>query len=182
MIRTIPRALSPLVSLALLAACGGGKAAVPAGPPPVSQKPSTKAETRTDPALAACHASFKAGDKDPSADVDTMAKGCESATKMTQLGATLTGEVTEGNTATFPFPAAAGKCYRVYAVSLSTMQDFDLAVVDSLGDLVASDSTDDVSPVLAEDGKFCFKAADAATLRATAGTGAGKFAVEVWSD
>ncbi len=177
------RTLSPsILTLVLLAACGGSKPAAPAGPPPVSQKPSAKAETKTDPALATCHKSYKPGDKDPAADVDAMAKGCADITKMTQVGTTLTGELTEGNTTTFPFPAQAGKCYRVYAVSLSTMQDFDLAVVDSVGDIVASDSTDDVSPVLTEDGKFCFKAADSATLRATAGSGAGKFAAEIWSD
>lgn len=174
--------LPALLSFSMLAACGGGKPAVsteaPAGPP----KPSTKAETKSDPAFASCHNAFKAADKDPSADVDAMAKGCADVTKMTQVGSTLTGEVTEGKTASFPFPAKAGKCYRVYAVSLSTMQDFDLTVLDSLGDLVATDSTDDVSPVLTEDGKFCFKVADAATLRATAGGGAGKFAVEIWSD
>jgi hypothetical protein len=176
--RTIPPLL---LSLSLLAACGGGKPAVataPAGPP----KPSTKAETKSDPAFATCHNTFKGADKDPSADVDAMAKGCAAVTKMAQLGSTLTGEVSEGKTASFPFPAAAGKCYRVYAVSLSAMQDFDLTVLDSLGDVVAADSTDDVSPVLAEDGKFCFKVTDAATLRATAGGGAGKFALEIWSD
>jgi hypothetical protein len=181
MTRTIFHAL---FSVTLLAACGGAKPAVSnaAAVPATPQKPSTKAETRSDPALATCHSSFKPADKDPSADVDAMAKGCADVTKMTQVGTTLTGEATEGKSITFPFPAKAGKCYRVYAVSLTTMQDFDLAVVDSAGDLVAADSTDDVSPVLAEDGKFCFKVADAATLRATAGTGAGKFAVEIWSD
>jgi hypothetical protein len=176
----IPQAL---LSLTLLAACGGGKPAVTApAAPPIPTKPSAKAETRSDPALAACHSSFKPADQDPSADVDAMAKGCADATKMTQVGTTLTGEATEGKPISFPFPAKAGKCYRVYGVSLTTMQDFDLIVVDSAGDLVAGDSTDDVSPVLAEDGKFCFKVADSATLRATAGSGAGKFAVEIWSD
>jgi hypothetical protein len=175
--------LPAILSVTIFAACGGSK------PPPtapaaftIPTKPSTLAETKTDPAFASCHNSFKAADKDPAADVDAMAKGCADATKMTQVGTTLTGEVSEGHPVAFPFPAAAGKCYRVYAVTLSTMQDFDLAVVDSAGGLVSSDSTDDVSPVLAEDGKFCFKAADSATLRATAGSGAGKFAVEIWSD
>jgi hypothetical protein len=175
--------LPALLSITIFAACGGAKAPAPvAAAPTTPTTPSTMTETRTDPAFAACHNTFKAGDKDPAADVDAMAKGCADATKMTQLGATLTGEVTEGKTVSFPFPAKAGKCYRVYAVTLSTMQDFDLALVDSAGNLVAADSTDDVSPVLVEDGKFCFKVADASTLRAIAGTGAGKFALEIWSD
>jgi hypothetical protein len=175
--------LHAILSVTMFAACGGAKAPPPASAAPtIPTKPSTLAETKTDPAFASCHNAFKGGDKDPAADVDAMAKGCADATKMSQVGATLTGEVTEGHPVTFPFPAAAGKCYRVYAVTLSTMQDFDLAVVDSAGGLVAADSTDDVSPVLVEDGKFCFKAADAASLHAIAGTGAGKFAVEIWSD
>jgi hypothetical protein len=175
--------LPAILSMTIFAACGGAKAPPPAAAPwTIPTKPSTLAETKTDPAFASCHSSFKAADKDPAADVDAMAKGCADTTKMTQVGSTLSGEVSEGHPVTFPFPAAAGKCYRVYAVTLSTMQDFDLAVVDSAGNLVASDSTDDVSPVLSEDGKFCFKAADAASLHAIAGTGAGKFAVEIWSD
>jgi hypothetical protein len=152
MIRLVPITLPVLL---VVTACGGAKTAAPApAAPPIPQTPSTRAETKTDPAFASCHASFKPGDKDPSADVDAMARGCAETTKMTQVGATLTGEVSEGKTVSFPFPAQAGKCYRVYAITLSTMQDFDLAVVDSLGNLVAADSTDDVSPVLTEDGKF----------------------------
>jgi hypothetical protein len=70
----------------------------------------------------------------------------------------------------------------VYGVSQSTMQDFDVTIVDSAGALVAQDTTDDVSPVIAEDGKVCYKAADTSTIRASAGAGAGTFALEVWSD
>jgi hypothetical protein len=112
-----------------------------------------------------------------------MAKGCADVTKMKKVGDTLTGRLSEkGAPVTFPLLAQPGKCYRVYGVSQSTMQDFDLVIVDSAGGLVAQDTTDDVSPVLVEDGKVCFKTADASTIRATAGAGAGTFALEVWSD
>jgi hypothetical protein len=177
-----------LASLALLACGGGAKPAAapsPASLDPSSLAASTKVETKNDPALAACHSAFKpaSNDKDVASDVAAMAKGCASATKMTKVGDTLNGQLTEkGAPVTFPFPAQAGKCYRVYGMSQSTMQDFDIVIIDSANGLVAQDTTDDVSPVIAEDGKVCFKTADASTLRASAGAGAGSFALEVWSD
>lgn len=178
-----------LCALTGLAACGGGAkpaaAPSPASMDPSTLPPSTKVETKSDPAFAACHNTFKppSGDKDVASDVAAMAKGCADVTKMTKVGATLNGQLSDkGAPVTFPLTAQAGKCYRVYGISQSTMQDFDLVIVDSAGGLAAQDTTDDVSPVLVEDGKVCFKAADASTIRASAGAGAGSFALEVWSD
>jgi hypothetical protein len=169
----------------LVEACGGSGPHVQ-GPPPVApDTPSTKAETKSDPSFAPCHQSFKpsSSDQDVASDVGAMAKGCADATKMTKSGDTLSGELREKMPPmTFPLGAQAGKCYRVYGISQTTMQDFDIMVVDSTGALVAQDTTDDVSPVVLEDGKFCFKVSDAATIRASAGAGGGKFALEVWSD
>ncbi len=179
----------PLVALACLASCGGHAppAATPA--PPASDTsalaPSSKVETKSDAAFASCHSSFKpsSNDKDLVADVAAMAKGCADATKMKKVGDTLTGTLSEkAPPATFPLAAQSGKCYRVYGISQSTMQDFDLTVVDSTGAFVAQDTTDDVSPVILEDGKVCFKAADTSIIRASAGAGTGTFALEVWSD
>ena len=174
-------------SLALpLAACGGGgaPAKTPADSPPADRPASTKAETKTDPAFASCHNAFKpaTADKDVAADFAAMAKGCADATKMTKLGDTRTGELSDKAPVSLPLSVRAGKCYRVYGMSQSTMQDFDITVVDSAGALVSQDTTDDVSPVIAEDGKVCFKTADSVTLQASAGAGSGKFAIEVWSD
>jgi hypothetical protein len=182
--------LSTFSALVAVSACGGGKpapAAAPAAAPldTSSLPPTAKAETKTDPALASCHNAYKPAsvDKDVASDVAAMAKGCADATKMKKVGDTLSGKLGEkGTPVTFPLAAQAGKCYRVYGVSQSTMQDFDVTIVDSAGALVAQDTTDDVSPVIAEDGKVCYKAADTSTIRASAGAGAGTFALEVWSD
>jgi hypothetical protein len=182
--------LSLLPCLVTIVACGGpaAPAAAPAKAAPVdtsSLAQSSKVETKSDPAYASCHNAFKppSADKDVGSDVAAMAKGCADTTKMKKVGDTLTGKVAEKAPAvTFPLAAQAGKCYRIYGVSQSTMQDFDLTVLDSAGALVAQDTTDDVSPVIAEDGKVCFKAADTSTIRASAGAGAGTFALEVWSD
>jgi hypothetical protein len=177
------------VGLLCLAACGGGAkpaaAPTPASLDPAALPASTKVETKNDPAFASCHSSFKpaSADKDVASDVAAMAKGCATITKMSKVGDTLSGQLSEkGTPVTFPLSAQAGKCYRVYGISQSTMQDFDLVIIDSANALVAQDTTDDVSPVIVEDGKVCFKSADASTLRASAGAGAGTFALEVWSD
>jgi hypothetical protein len=170
------------------AACGGGGVADPKTPAsesaPADLPASAKAETKTDPALASCHNGYKpaSNDQDVAADVAAMAKGCADATKMKKVGDTHTGVLTDKAPVKLPLTVLAGKCYRVYGMSQSTMQDFDIALVDSAGALVSEDTTDDVSPVVAEDGKVCFKMADTVMLRASAGAGSGKFAIEVWSD
>jgi len=176
--------------LSIVAGACGGQPPPPAARPPVTASnadlpPSTKAEVKSDPTFASCHSAFKpaTNDKDVAADVDAMAKGCADATKMKKAGDTLSGDTHEGAPPSlFPFGAQAGKCYRVYGMAQSTMQDFDVSWVDSGGGLVAQDTTDDLSPVISEDGKVCFKVSDATTLRASAGAGAGKFALQVWSD
>jgi hypothetical protein len=182
--------LSESILLSVLVASCGGQPPPPPVPAPVTANnadlpASTKAEAKSDPAYASCHNKFKpaSSDKDVAADVEAMAKGCADATKMKKSGDTLSGELRESAPpATFQFGVQAGKCYRVYGMSQSTMQDFDVSWVDSAGALVAQDTTDDVSPVIAEDGKICFKVTDVTTLRASAGAGAGKFALQIWSD
>jgi hypothetical protein len=186
---TLAPSFAPACALIVLAACGGPAATAPkpaAVPPPGAQLPaSTKAEVKSDPAFATCHNTYKptSGDQDVGADLAAMTKGCIDVTKMKKLGATLSGQLSESSPpATFPLGVQAGKCYRFYGMAQSTMQDFDIALIDSTGALVSEDTTDDVSPVTTEDGKVCFKVADAAVIRASAGAGAGKFALEIWSD
>jgi hypothetical protein len=186
---TLSFSLFSLGACALVAGCGGGAkpaaAPAPATLDPSSLPASTKAETKTDPAFASCHNKYKptSNDKDVASDLAAMAGGCAAATKMTKLGSTLTGQLSDKTgPLTFPMSAQAGKCYRVYGMAQSTMQDFDVVIIDSSNALVSEDTTDDVSPVIAEDGKVCFKATDSATIRASAGAGAGTFALEVWSD
>jgi hypothetical protein len=182
--------LCEAIVLSILAVgCGGSPPPAAAHPPVTANNAdlpaSTKAETKSDPTFAPCHNTFKpaSNDKDVAGDVDAMAKGCADTTKMKKVGDTLAGEVRESAPPVlFAFGAQAGKCYRIYGISQSTMQDFDVSWVDSAGALVAQDTTDDVSPVIAEDGKICFKVSDTTAIRATAGAGAGKFALQVWSD
>jgi hypothetical protein len=141
---------------------------------------------RSDPTFArCCHAAFKpaSSDGDLAANVDAMAKGCADATKMKQLGSTLSGEAREkGAPVIFPLAVQADRCYRIYGVAQGSMRDLDISWVDSVGALIAQDTTDDGSPVVAEDGKICFKVSDVTSIRAAAAAGVGKFAIQVWED
>jgi hypothetical protein len=153
--------------------------------PPSARAPSQLVAKKQDPAMAACHQSFKpaSNDADLAADVTAMAKGCADVTKMHPVGDPMTGERAEGNPPNvFPLDAQASHCYRAYGVSAKTLQDLDIALVDSAGGLAGEDSTDDVTPVLLEDGAVCFKQADKAHIEVGAGAGGGKFAVQIWSD
>lgn len=159
--------------------------AAPVSAPKADLPASNRAETRSDPNFAHCHAAFKPAsqDADVAANVDAMAKGCAEATKMKILGNTLSGEAHEkAAPVMFPLAVQADRCYRIYGISQSSMQDFDVTWVDSVGALIAQDTTDDTNAVVAKDGKICFKVSDVTTIRASAAAGLGKFALQVWSD
>jgi hypothetical protein len=148
-------------------------------PPPGSKKISKK----QDPTWASCHSSFKAKTKDLAAEVQKMAKGCDSVTKMKAVGPPQKGKQDAKNVPQqVKLKAQAGKCYRVYAESEPTIKDLDLVVKDSAGDVGAEDSTDDTNPVLVEDGAFCFKDADDATIVISVGDGKGSYAFQIYSD
>lgn len=149
---------------------------------PLAQK-SKKATEKHDAAWATCHQSVKPTGKGVEADVSALAKSCEAVTQMKRVGSTIVGKRdAENQPQTIPFQTEARKCYRVYAAGNATVGDLDLVIKDSNGDVVGEDSTDDPTPVLAEDGALCFKVADAATLAVSIGAGKGSYALEIWSD
>ena len=151
-------------------------------PPPVEKK-SKKADKKQDAAWAACHKDYKPKTKNLDAEVAALAKGCAKTTKMKQIGKTLTGKQgAESKPQSFPFKAQAGKCYRVYAESETTITDLDMAIKDSNGDIAGEDSTDDPSPVVLEDGAVCFKEGDDATVIVSVGSGKGAYSVQIWGD
>ncbi len=148
--------------------------------PPAGSKKITK---KRDAAWGACHAAFKPKTKDVVAEVQKLAKGCEAATKMKPTGAPVKANQSEKNPhQEYKLKAAAGKCYRVYAESEPTIKDLDILVKDSAGEVGAEDSTEDSSPVLVEDGAFCFKDADDAVVIVSVGEGKGNYALQIWSD
>jgi len=126
---------------------------------------------------------YEAKKKDPSRDVEAMAKACAKVTKMTLVGKTLTGKQGDQDPPqAFPLTAEANHCYRVYAQASEGIKDLDLAIKDGAGAVAGEDSTDDASPVIAPDGAVCFKEADSATIVVSVGLGKGTYAIQVWKD
>jgi hypothetical protein len=152
-------------------------------PPPPPAPTSTVATTKSDPAWATCHQSYKAKNKDVSKDVAAMAAGCAKITKMKKVGKTVAGkQAAEDSPQTFPLDAKANHCYRAYAQAADTIQDLDVVVKDSAKIVVGQDSTDDPSPVVLEDGAVCFSKDDQATVVVAVGMGKGAYALEIWGD
>ncbi len=171
------------VSDAGVAASEGGGATDTPPPPPAPKYTSKKITQKHDAAWAACHATFTPKSKDVLAEVQKLAKGCADATKMKALGApTKATQADKNPPQQIKLKAQAGKCYRVYAIADTGITDLDLLLKDSAGEIGAEDSTDDPSPVLLEDGAFCFKDADNAVVVVSVGAGKGTYAVQVWSD
>jgi hypothetical protein len=153
----------------------------PPAPPPAPT--SAVATTKSDPAWAGCHQSYKAKNKDVSKDVAAMAASCAKITKMKKVGKTFTGKQADQDAPqTFAFDAKANHCYRAYAQATDSIQDLDVVMKDSAGIVVGQDSTDDSSPVVLEDGAVCFSKDDKATAVVAVGMGKGSYAVEIWGD
>jgi hypothetical protein len=189
----LPRPLALLAVSAIALGCG-------ASPPPAPTSPATPTTTtgalpasagtaskkvfvKHDPAWAACHATYKPMSTDLVAESNRAGKGCEAVTKMKPILRPQSG--TQGDTnppQEVKFEGKAGNCYRVYAMADAGIKDLDLLLKDSTGAIAAEDSTDDASPVLAEDGAICFKEIDDVTLVVSVGAGKGSWALEIWSD
>jgi hypothetical protein len=170
------------------AAAAPAAAAKPAGSAdqfaqPKADKPdSAKVTWKRSPALASCHNDVKTG-ADLVAGVTAMAKGCAAAGNMHQVGQTVQGS--RGNldpAQAIPLKAEANHCYRVYGLSEDALKDLDIAVIDSAGKSAGEDGSDSPDAVVLEDGAICFTAADDAKVNVAAGSGAGKYAVQIWSD
>ncbi|HEX8791030.1 MAG TPA: hypothetical protein VF765_08750 [Polyangiaceae bacterium] len=185
-----------LLSIASLVACGGGAADSPGSnlpnpnavvaktnEPPLPTKPdSDKVKWKQDPSFAKCHNDVKTG-ADIGAGVTAMAQGCASALKMHQVGQTSQDTFKDGDKAhVIPLHAESGHCYRVYGLSEDALQDLDIAMMDSAGKECAEDGSDSPDAVLLEDGAVCFTATDDVNINVAAGSGSGKYVVQVWGD
>jgi len=188
------------LSLVSLVACGGGGGDTPpantalsaaaqqakmdkAGEPPLPTKPdSDKVTWKQSPAYAKCHNDVQTG-KDLVAGVTAMANGCASSMGLKQIGPTVQDTFANLDKAhPIPLHAAAGKCYRVYGLSEDSLQDLDIAIMDSAGKAVAEDGSDSPDSVVLEDGMVCYTVADESTINVAAGNGTGKYAVQVWGN
>lgn len=196
----IPTPLSCLTVLSvasLLVACGGGGAGTPgpanpnsvaaaqskADEPPLPTHPdSDKVKWKQDPSFAKCHNDVKTG-ADLVAGVTAMAQGCAGVMKMHQIGQTTQDTFNNMDKAhPLPLHGEAGHCYRVFGLSENALQDLDIAVMDSAGKEIAEDGSDSPDSVVLEDGAVCFTTTDDSTINVAAGSGSGKYAVQIWGD
>jgi hypothetical protein len=190
--------LLPFAALALVAsfaACGGGgsdtggttpvapkQADKSNEPPPATHPDSDKVTWKQDPSFAKCHNDVKTG-KDLVAGVTAIAQGCASLMKLHQIGQTVQDSFANLDKAhPIPLHAESGHCYRAYGLSEDALQDLDIAITDSAGKFVAEDGSDSPDAVVLEDGEVCFTATDDVSVNVAAGSGSGKYAVEIWGD
>jgi hypothetical protein len=191
---------APFVAIAFaasLVACGGGGsdtgATQPAAPkpsnadksinPPAATHPDSNRVTwQQDPSFAKCHNDVKTG-KDLVAGVTAMAQGCAGLMKLHQVGQTVQDTFANLDKAhPIPLHAESGHCYRVYGLSEDALQDLDIAIVDSAGHSCGEDGSDSPDSVVLEDGLICFTATDDVMVNVAAGSGNGKYAVQIWSN
>jgi hypothetical protein len=133
-------------------------------------------------AMASCHNDVKTG-KDLSAGVAAMAQGCAALLKMHRIGQPVQGSRQNLDPAqTIPLHVEANHCYRIYGLSEDSLQDLDIAVIDSAGKAAGEDGSDSPDAVVLEDGELCFSQADDVKVNVAAGNGGGKFVVEIWGD
>jgi hypothetical protein len=192
-------ALLLTASAGSLVACGGGAAdtgassannlpnpnavVAKANEPALPTKPdSDKVKWKQDPSYAKCHNDVKTG-ADLVAGVTAMAQGCAGMLKMHQIGQT-TQDTFKNLDKAHPIPlhAEAGHCYRVYGLSEDALQDLDIAIIDSAGKECAEDGSDSPDAVVLEDGAVCFTATDDVNVNVAAGSGTGKYTVQIWGD
>jgi hypothetical protein len=150
---------------------------------PAGSAGSKKAERMTNPSYSGCHSTYKMASQNVAVEVEAMARGCTTITKMHPLGAPFqTTQSAASAPQAFPFKAQANHCYRAYGAAVEGIKDLDLVVKDSTGAVAGEDSTDDPTPVVLEDGVICFKESDDALVVASVGDGSGAFALQVWND
>ncbi len=185
-----------LAVVSSIVACGGGGADTSAQPvtpkpadmdkaarPPAPTKPdSDKVTWKQGAPYASCHNDVKTG-ADLVAGVTAMATACAGLTKMHQIGQIVQGTRANLDPAqAIPLHAEANHCYRAYGLSENALQDLDIAMVDSTGKSCGEDGSDSPDAVVLEDGVICFSQADDVKVNVAAGSGGGKFAVEIWGD
>jgi hypothetical protein len=175
---------------ALVAGCGGASgpgaanASTTAGGDPSLPKAATKPDSdkvtwKKDASPKSCHTGGKTGD---TASVTAMTNACVDK-KMHMVGQPTAGEGSRDKmVTTLPLKGEANHCYRVIGIADAAVTDFDIAVMDSAGKLIGEDLLDSNDAVVLEDGVFCFKQDDAASVNVACATGAGKWSVSIWAD
>jgi hypothetical protein len=153
----------------------------PSLPKPVTAPESAKVTWKNDSPAKPCHTGAKTSDV--AGGVAAMVKSCLDTNRMHQVGTTTMGEGSRTNLVqSIPLKARANHCYRVFGLAEPSVTDFDIAVIDSAGKSAGEDVTDSNDAVVLETGNVCFKVDDAVNVNVAVANGAGKWAVQIWSD
>jgi hypothetical protein len=153
----------------------------PSLPKPATSPESDKVTWKKDAPLKPCHAGGRTSDV--ASGVAAMVKSCIDPTKMHQVGTTTMGEGSrEKLVQSIPVKAQANHCYRFFGLAEPSVTDFDIAVIDSAGKSAGEDVTDSNDALVLENGNVCFKVDDTVNVNVAVASGAGKWAVQVWSD
>lgn len=153
----------------------------PSLPKPATSPESDKVTWKKDAPPKPCHTGAKTSDV--AGGVAAMVKSCVDSTKMHQVGTTTMGEGSrEKLVQSIPLKAQANHCYRFFGLAEPAVTDFDIAVIDSAGKSAGEDVTDSNDALVLENGNVCFKVDDAVNVNVAVAGGAGKWAVQIWSD
>jgi hypothetical protein len=82
----------------------------------------------------------------------------------------------------FPLPAQAQHCYRVYVQGEAGIADLHVAIEDSEGAVAGQDFADGPRVVVPKDGAVCFEAAGSANVVVSVGRGGGAYSLQIWGD
>jgi hypothetical protein len=142
-----------------------------------------KTTIKTDATWASCRPKRRSNGSNPAAEVAALTRACASVTKMKPVGKTIIGKQTAADSPqSYPFPAEANHCYRVYVEAEAGIEDIEVVIDDSAGIAAGQGSSGGPPAVVLENGAVCFKERDAATVAVSVGRGGGTYALEIWSD
>lgn len=119
---------------------------------------------------------------EPIRDVTRLSLACGAATGMNRLGSvTHEGAIAaDGVHVTIPLSMSKGSCYRVFAAATSDVGDLVVLIRSSRGTTIASDHAAGRLAMVQPDRPVCALEDDAAEVDVAAGSGHGRFALEIY--
>jgi hypothetical protein len=109
---------------------------------------------------------------------------CGSSLGMTRaLSSSLEGAIAaDGVSVTFPMGLTRGRCYRVFAASTPDVGDLVTEIRSSRGTTIATDHAQGSLAIVQPDRPVCALEDDQGAIVVSAGSGHGRFALEIYDD
>jgi hypothetical protein len=125
-----------------------------------------------------CYANYRATST-PERDVARLAALCGPDNGMVAVGPVVVGDAVDA-AENHRLEAAAGDCFRIFAVADSFVTDLGVEVLNARGNAITWDRNGDRWPILNPDGPFCLFDGGTYTVRVRALSGKGRYALQVW--